>query len=215
MFYDLFTHKLMPAVTFKKEGDVLPVTEAFLKGGLSVMEVTFRTEIAPKAIEMIRKQFPEIRVGAGTLLSAEQIHIAMNAGAFFGVAPGLNTRVVQFAAEKAFPFIPGIITPSELENALALDCRVLKLFPCDLAGGTSLVKALQSPYAHTGVKFIPMGGINLSNLHEYTGLDMVLAAGGSWMAPGKMIAQKDYSLIQETVKNSVAVTMTRAANCYH
>jgi 2-dehydro-3-deoxyphosphogluconate aldolase/(4S)-4-hydroxy-2-oxoglutarate aldolase len=92
MFERLFTHKLMPAVTFKNETDVLPVTEAFLKGGLNVMEVTFRTEIASKAIEMIRKQYPEMKVGAGTLLSAEQISIAINAGALFGVAPGLNTR---------------------------------------------------------------------------------------------------------------------------
>jgi 2-dehydro-3-deoxyphosphogluconate aldolase/(4S)-4-hydroxy-2-oxoglutarate aldolase len=113
--------------------------------------------------------------------------------------------------KKGFTFIPGIITASELENALALGCKVLKLFPLDLAGGIPLVKALQSPYEHTGVKFIPMGGINLSNLSQYISNNMVLAAGGSWMASAEMIAQKEYSLIQETVKRSVAITMARSA----
>lgn len=206
MLNHLFTHRLMPAVTFNREEDVLPVAEAILQGGLNVMEVTFRTEIASKAIRMIRKQFPEMQVGAGTLLSSEQVDVALDAGAVFGVAPGLTANVVKYAAEKSFPFIPGIITPSELENALTLGCRVLKLFPCDLVGGTSLIKALQAPYAHTGVRFIPMGGINLSNLHEYTDLDIVLAVGGSWIAPSEMIAQERFDQILENVKRSVAIT---------
>ncbi|NLU90460.1 bifunctional 4-hydroxy-2-oxoglutarate aldolase/2-dehydro-3-deoxy-phosphogluconate aldolase [Chitinophaga sp. Ak27] len=211
MLNHLFTHQLMPAVTFNREEDVLPVTEAILDGGLNVMEVTFRTEIAAKAIKMIRKQFPEMQVGAGTLLSSEQIDLALNAGAFFGLAPGLTASVVKYAAEKSFPFIPGIITPSELESALALGCRVLKLFPCDLTGGASLIKALQATYAHMGVRFIPMGGINLSNLREYTDLDIVLAAGGSWIAPGEMIAQKRYDQMLENVKRSIAITSTKNA----
>ncbi|TWF40361.1 2-dehydro-3-deoxyphosphogluconate aldolase/(4S)-4-hydroxy-2-oxoglutarate aldolase [Chitinophaga polysaccharea] len=206
MLNHLFLHRLMPAVTFNREEEVLPVTEAILQGGLNVMEVTFRTGIACKAIEMIRNQFPEMQVGAGTLLSTEQIDLALNAGAFFGVAPGLNSSIVKYAAEKSFPFIPGIITSSELESALTMGCRVLKLFPCDLAGGTSLIKALQAPYAHTGVKFIPMGGIHLSNLREYTDLDVVLAAGGSWIAPNEVIEQKRFDQIRENVKRSIAIT---------
>lgn len=205
MLTNLFKQRLMPAVTFLKEDDVLPVTEAMLQGGLKVMEVTFRTEIAAKAIVLIRKNFPEMNIGAGTLLSPEQISMAINAGAMFGLAPGLNTRVVQFAAESAFPFIPGIITASELENALALGCQVLKLFPCDLAGGVSLIKALLGPYAHTGVKLIPMGGINLLNLHEYIDLEMVLALGGSWIATSELMAQKKYDHIRKNAERSVEI----------
>lgn len=203
---NLFQHKLMPAITFEKEEDVLPVTEALLTGGLDVMEITFRTRIAAQAIEMVRKHFPEMKVGAGTILSAEQVNEAGDAGALFGVAPGLNAMVVQAAAKKSFPFIPGVITSSELENALALGCRTIKLFPCDLGGGTALIKALQGPYSHTGVKFIPMGGINLSTLHQYIAYDIVLAAGGSWIADRGTIAQKEYTKIKENVKQSMAIT---------
>jgi 2-dehydro-3-deoxyphosphogluconate aldolase/(4S)-4-hydroxy-2-oxoglutarate aldolase len=203
---NFFKNRLMPALTFTHEADVLPVTEAILAGGLNVMEITFRTEVAAKAIELVRKNFPEMKVGAGTLLSVEQVNTAINAGAFFGVAPGLNNSVVQFASEKSFPFIPGIITASELEKALELGCYTMKLFPCDLSGGISLIKALQGPYAHTGVKFIPMGGINLTNLHQYMAYDIVLAAGGSWIASAEMIAQKNYNKIKENVEQSIVIT---------
>lgn len=195
----------MPAITFEKEEEVCPVTEALLAGGLDNMEITFRTPIAAKAIERVRKHFPEMKVGAGTILSVEQVNEAHQAGALFGVAPGLNAGVVQAAAKKSFPFIPGIITSSELETALGLGCRTVKLFPCDLGGGTALIKALQGPYAHTGVKFIPMGGINLSNLHQYMAFEIVLAAGGSWIADRGTIAQKEYAKIKENVRQSMAV----------
>jgi 2-dehydro-3-deoxyphosphogluconate aldolase / (4S)-4-hydroxy-2-oxoglutarate aldolase len=195
----------MPAVTLARLADVLPVTEAILSGGLDVMEITFRTEIAANAIELVRKHFPEMKVGAGTLLSTGQIGAAMDAGALFGVAPGLNSGVVQFAAEKEFPFIPGIITASELERALELGCQTMKLFPCDLSGGISLIKALQGPYAHTGAKFIPMGGINLENLHQYMAYEIVLAAGGSWIASSELIAQGNYRKIKENVTLSLAI----------
>jgi 2-dehydro-3-deoxyphosphogluconate aldolase/(4S)-4-hydroxy-2-oxoglutarate aldolase len=206
MLRSIFTHKLMPAITLRFAEDALPVTEALLGGGLDVMEITFRTPAAPKAIELVRKKFPEMNVGAGTLLNTDQINEAIGAGAFFGVAPGLNEAVVLAAAEKKIPFIPGIVTASELERSLALNCDVVKVFPCDLSGGISLIKALQAPYAHTGVKFIPMGGINLSNLDQYASLEIVLAAGGSWIASKDMIDQKEWSGIKENARRSIAIT---------
>ncbi|MBS0027690.1 bifunctional 4-hydroxy-2-oxoglutarate aldolase/2-dehydro-3-deoxy-phosphogluconate aldolase [Chitinophaga sp. 22321] len=206
MLTSFFKHKLMPAITFHNIEDVLPVTNALQEGGLDVMEITFRTGIAAKAIELVRKNFPEMIVGAGTLLNSEQLAIAVQAGASFGVAPGLNEKVIGTAAEKNFPFIPGIITASELEKALTLGCRLVKIFPCNLSGGIGLIRALQSPYAHTGIQFIPMGGINLSNLHEYTALNIVLAAGGSWIASEELIGQKGFDIITENVRCSIAIT---------
>jgi len=199
---NLFPHKLMPAVTFEKEEEALSVAEAILQGGLDVMEITFRTAIAAKAIEMVRKNFPEMKVGAGTILSVEQMNEAVDAGALFGVAPGLNAAVTRAAFKKSFPFIPGVITSSELEKALAMGCRTVKLFPCDLGGGTALIKALQGPYSHTGVKFMPMGGITISNLHQYLAYEIVAAVGGSWMADRHLIAQKEYAKIRENVRQS-------------
>lgn len=204
---NIFKQKLMPAITLDREEDALPVAEALLKGGLDVMEITFRTAIAAKAIELVRKKLPEMKVGAGTLLNSSQINEAVNAGALFGVAPGLNETVVIAAAEKNFPFIPGVITSSELEKALMLNCRLVKVFPCDLSGGIALIKALQSPYAHTGIKFIPMGGINLSNLHQYTSLNIVLAAGGSWIVSKELVAQKNFATITENARQSVSIAL--------
>lgn len=195
----------MPAVTFNDLADVLPVTESLMKGGLDVMEITFRSGVAAEAIKLVRKYFPEMKVGAGTLLSPQQVDEAVAAGAMFGVAPGCNISVVRAAEGRSLPFIPGIITASELEMALEMGCPVVKIFPCDLSGGTSLVRALEAPYAHTGVKFIPMGGINLSNLHEYAAFEIVLAAGGSWIASREAIQRKDFARIRENAKQSITI----------
>ncbi|WP_126246175.1 bifunctional 4-hydroxy-2-oxoglutarate aldolase/2-dehydro-3-deoxy-phosphogluconate aldolase [Chitinophaga rhizosphaerae] len=199
----------MPAVTLHREDDVLPVAEALLEGGLDVMEITFRTGIAAKAIALIRKKFPEMHVGAGTLIHPEQIKIAVNAGARFGVAPGLNKVTLEAAARENFPFIPGIATASELENALMLDCKLVKVFPCDLLGGVAVIRALQQPYGHTGMKFIPMGGVNLANLHEYVAPGSVMAVGGSWIASGELIERRNFAAIAENARKSITITDQR------
>ena len=138
--------KILPAINIEDTEHVLPVTEAFLNAGLNVMEIQFRTQQAATAIEMIRKNFPEMNIGAGTLLSIEQLHNAINAGAKFGLSPSLNKTICNEAKQLSFPFIPGVMTPSEIEFAHELDFTILKLFPAAQLGGAAFLKAMLGPY---------------------------------------------------------------------
>lgn len=195
--------KLLPAITFEKAEAGLPVAEALLTGGLSVMEIPFRTASAGNAITQIRKKFPEMNIGAGTLLDRETLQQAINAGAMFGLAPGFNATVCQAAAEKSFPFIPGVMTPSEMEQAFGAGCRIQKFFPAEQLGGSSFLKAMEGPYEQLGIRFIPMGGVRPANLMSYLSLKNVIAAGGSWMASTEMIRKEDYTTITKNVKRAI------------
>jgi 2-dehydro-3-deoxyphosphogluconate aldolase / (4S)-4-hydroxy-2-oxoglutarate aldolase len=202
--------KILPAVTFSSLDEVLPVTEALLKGGLQVMELPFRTEVAANAIAMIRKHFPEIHVGAGTLLSIMQVKQALDAGAQFGLAPGFNPSICKDALDNDFPFIPGVMTPSEMESAAALDFKILKLFPAAQLDGVRFLKALQDPYEPLQIQFIPMGGVSLSNLHEYLQLKNVIAVGGSWLASRELISGRQFHKITEGVRQALLKTKQTA-----
>lgn len=200
---EFFTKKLMPAVTVNDVDDARWLAETYLKNGLDVMEITFRTEVTEAAVEAIATDFPDFKIGAGTILSMEQVSDAADAGAQFGLAPGLNPSVVKAARDQNLPFIPGVATPSEIEKALELGCKVLKFFPAEPMGGVATLKAFAGPYRHTEVKFIPMGGVNESNMDDYLDLDSVIAVGGSWLAPSKLIQKRASEKISEIVKKAL------------
>ncbi|MCG3149740.1 MAG: putative KHG/KDPG aldolase [Verrucomicrobiae bacterium] len=194
--------RVVPVAVIEKVEDAVPLADALLAAGLDIIEVTFRTAAAPAAIRAITKAHPGMLVGAGTLIEVNQVRQAREAGAQFGVAPGLNAVVVQASLAAGMPFVPGVATASEVERALELGCKIQKLFPADVLGGVKLLKALASPYGHTGVKFIPLGGINAQNMAEYLALPNVAAIGGSWICDKKLIAEKKWTEI---------ITLTKAA----
>ncbi len=202
---NFFIKKLLPAVTLTDTDSALAVAEALLEGGLNVMEITFRTSATADAVSAIAKEFPEMEIGAGTILTTGQISAAKDAGAQFGLAPGLNENVVSEAKKKDFPFIPGVMTPSEIERAIEFGYKMLKLFPASDLGGADFIHSLEGPYKHTGVKFLAMGGINPSNLKQYLQCDSVTAAGGSWMTPGEAIAMGKFEKITELVRDSLKI----------
>lgn len=201
--------RVVPVAVIDKVEDAVPLANALLAAGLDVIEVTFRTAAAPDAIRAITTAHPGMLVGAGTLLETSQVKQARDAGAKFGVAPGLNATIVNAAHASGLPFVPGVATASEVERALELGCKIQKLFPADVLGGVKLLKAFAGPYGHTGVKFIPLGGINAQNMADYLALPIVAAIGGSWIVDKKLIAEKKWSEITHLTREAVAIGATR------
>ena len=195
---------IVPVVVLDRVEDAVPLAEALLAGGLDVMEVTFRTAAAENAIREIATRFPEILLGAGTLLNPEQVKRARGAGAVFGLAPGLNPAIIETARAEGLAFSPGVMTPSEVEHALSLDCKLLKFFPAEAAGGTAMLKSLAGPYAHTGVRFIPTGGIGSKNLGDYLKLPIVAAIGGSWMVDKSLVADRQWDEITRLTREALS-----------
>lgn len=167
--------------------DAVPLARALQAGGIDVMELTLRTYAAMDALNVIKSAVPEMIVGVGTILTPEQARDCAKAGAAFGVAPGLNARVVKAAAEAELSFAPGILTPSEIELAVELGCRLLKFFPAEPSGGLTYLKAMTSPFEHLDLQYIPLGGLNMLNMIPYLGEPSVAALGGSWLAPRSLI----------------------------
>lgn len=196
--------RIVPVVVLDREEDAEPLAEALLEGGLDIMEITFRTPAAEGSIRRIARAFPEILLGAGTLLERDQILRAKDAGAVFGLAPGLNPASVATAAECGLQFSPGVMTPSDVEQAMALGCKLLKFFPAETAGGAGMLKALSGPYGHTGVKFIPTGGVGSKNLMNYLKLPVVAAIGGSWMVDKALVAAGQWSEITRLTEEALA-----------
>ena len=197
--------RIVPVVVVDDEDSAEAVAGALLAGGLDVMEVTFRTVAAARAIRRIAGKYPEILLGAGTLLERDQVLRARDAGAVFGLAPGLNPRIVEAAADCGLAFAPGVMTPGEVERALELGCKLLKFFPAGVAGGMAMLKALAGPYAHTGVKFIPTGGVTADNLSDYLKSPMVAAIGGSWMVDKALVVAGRWDEITRLTREAVAV----------
>jgi 2-dehydro-3-deoxyphosphogluconate aldolase/(4S)-4-hydroxy-2-oxoglutarate aldolase len=201
--------KIVPVVIgVETAEDAVPLAEALLEGGLNVIEVTFRAANAAEAVHVIAQKVPEMILGAGTLLTVAQVNAAREAGAQFGVAPGLNLDVVAAAKKMDMPFIPGVMTPSEVENALAAGCKLLKFFPANLAGGVPMLKALAAPYAHTGVKFIALGGIKGDNMREYLAEPIVAAVGGSWLVEPALVAKRDWKTVTARTREALQVVET-------
>jgi 2-dehydro-3-deoxyphosphogluconate aldolase/(4S)-4-hydroxy-2-oxoglutarate aldolase len=187
--------KVVPIIAMDEAEAALPLADALLEGGLPIAEITFRTEAAAGVIRTLKDKRPELTLGAGTVLTPDQVRRARDCGAAFAVAPGLNPKVVAAAQAVGLPFAPGIMTPSDIEAALEMGLTVLKVFPAEMIGGVKMLQALSAPYRHTGVRFIPTGGIHTGNFLEYLALDVVLAVGGTWVAAREDIAARNWGKI--------------------
>ena len=187
--------------------DAAPLAKALLRGGINAIELTLRTQAALDALERIRAETPEVFAGVGTILTEEQVKAVKARGAPFGVSPGLNLSVVAAARQAALPFAPGIMTPSELEAAYEKGCRVVKLFPSEGSGGLPYLKDINAPYAHLGIEYIPLGGISAANLQKYLEEPSVLAVGGSWLAPRKLIQARDWDAISRNCEEAREIAM--------
>lgn len=195
-------YKIVPVVKLEREEDAVPLARALIAGGLPLAEITFRTEAAAGVIARIRQQFPEMLVGAGTVLNTEQAKRAAAAGAAFLVCPGLSEEVVRWAEAERIPVLPGVMTPSEIMRALSWGLTTLKLFPAGQLGGVGAVKALAGPFPQ--VRFMPTGGVNAENIRDYLSNPRVIACGGSWMVPDKLIRGGAFDRIECLTREAVA-----------
>lgn len=196
---------VVPVIAIESPDLAVPLADALIEGGLPVAEITFRTAAAAEAIGILKKQRPRLFLGAGTILSVENLVKAKEAGAMFGVSPGLNPEIARKAREIGFPFFPGVMTPSEVELGLSFGGDVLKFFPSEASGGTAMIKAVSAPYAHLGVRFIPTGGVNTGNLSEYLAMDQVIAVGGTWIAKKDAISAKKWDAIRDNAREAVEI----------
>lgn len=196
-----YEYGVVPVVVLEDAKDALPLAEALIEGGLPCAEVTFRTEAAEESIRRMSEKYPDMLVGAGTVLTIEQVDRAVKAGAKFIVSPGFDPEIVDYCLSKDIPVFPGCITPSEVAQAAKRGMKVVKFFPAEQAGGVSMIKAMAAPY--TMMKFMPTGGINAKNLKEYLEYDKILCCGGSWMVKGDMIRSGAFDKIKELTKEAV------------
>ena len=194
---------IVPVVVLNDAKDAEPLAKALCNGGLPCAEVTFRTDAAEESIRIMSEKYPEMLVGAGTVLTTEQVDRAVAAGAKFIVSPGLNPKIVKYCVEKNNPITPGICTPSEAEQAIENGLEVVKFFPAEPAGGLKMIKAMAAPY--TGLKFMPTGGINATNVKEYLAYDKILACGGSWMVKGSLVEAGEFDKIEAMTKEAVEI----------
>ena len=192
---------IVPVVVLDDAKDAAPLAKALCEGGLPCAEVTFRTAAAEESIRIISTEFPDMLVGAGTVLTTEQVDRAVSAGAKFIVSPGLDPKVVTYCIERNIPVTPGTCTPSDLAIAASLGLDVVKFFPAEQAGGLAMIKAMAAAY--TQMMFMPTGGINAKNLNSYLAYDRILACGGSWMVKKDLIAAGEFDKIRELTKEAV------------
>lgn len=193
--------KIVPVVKLNSEKDAEPLAAALIKGGLPVAEVTFRTDAAEASIKIMAAKFPEMLVGAGTVVNAEQAERAVKAGAKFIVSPGFSPSVTEFAQKHNIPVFPGVCTPTEIMAALEYGLKVVKFFPAKQYGGLATIKALAAPFPN--IRFMPTGGVNADNLTEYLSSDKIIACGGSWMVKDSLISAGKFDEIAEITKEAV------------
>lgn len=191
---------VVPVVVLEDTKDAAPLAKALVEGGLPCAEVTFRTEAAEASIRLMAEQFPEMLIGAGTVLTKEQVDAAVKAGAKFIVSPGFDPEIVDYCLEKEIPILPGCISPSEVAQAVKRGLNIIKFFPAEAAGGLAMIKAMAAPY--TSLKFMPTGGINAKNLEEYLSCDKILCCGGSWMVKGDLVKAGEFDKIREMTKEA-------------
>lgn len=192
---------IVPVVKIDRAEDAVPLAKALCAGGLPCAEVTFRTSAASAAIKAMTENFPEMCVGAGTVLNAAQVDAAVASGAQFIVSPGLNPRTVKYCQEKGIPITPGTSSPSDIEQAIELGLEVVKFFPAEQSGGLAKIKAMAAPYVN--MKFMPTGGINAKNLTTYLDFNKIIACGGSWMVPGDLINAGEWDKIEQLTREAV------------
>ena len=192
---------IVPVIALEDAKDAAPLAKALQRGGIGCAEVTFRTKAAQEAIRIMTKECPEMLVGAGTVLNAQQVDQAVEAGAKFIVSPGLNPATVSYCVEKKIPILPGTANPSDIEAALSLGLDTVKFFPAEAAGGIKMIKAMSAPYGN--VRFMPTGGINADNLKEYLDFEKVIACGGSWMVKKDLIKAGKFEEIERLTAEAV------------
>ena len=185
--------------------DAVPLARALLAGGVNGIELTLRTDAALESLRRIRAEVPEMTVGVGTILTPKQANEAKEAGASFGVAPGMNPRVVAEAIRIGLPFAPGVCTPTDIEIAIEAGCRVLKFFPSEPSGGLIFLRSIMAPFMHLGVEFIPLGGVGAGNAAHYLREPAVLALGGSWLAPKEIVARGGWDVITALAREATDI----------
>lgn len=198
-------NKLVAVLVIEKKESVLPLIRTLYDAGLRVIELTLRTPVAIDAIKIIKKEFPDIILGAGTVLTVEQLAEVHSHQVDFAVAPGLNKNILEHALKLELPFFPGVMTPSEIELAISYGCRTLKFFPSESVGGLNYLKSANAPYAHLQMSYIPLGGVNISNLSTYVSNPIISAVGGSWLAPPKLVNEENWEQISQNVKDALKV----------
>lgn len=205
LFSHLYRTGIIAVLMIDHVDDAVPVAQALLAGGVDCMELTLRTDAAMESLLRIRAEVPKMTAGVGTILTLEQVREVAEARASFGVSPGFNPRVVAEARRFGLPFAPGICTPSDIESALEHGCRLLKFFPAEPSGGLPFLKAIAAPYAHLGLRYIPLGGVDENNAERYLSEPMIQAIGGSWLAPRELIQRKDWKAIEDNARRASAI----------
>ena len=196
---------IVPVIVIEDEAQAVPLAKALVKGGLPVLEVTFRTKAAAGAIAAIRREVPDAIVGAGTLLTVEQLRAAKAAGAAFGVAPGFDPAIIAEAKAAELPFCPGIATASELSQALTAGCEMVKFFPAEAAGGVKMIKNLLGAFRFTGVRFMPTGGVKPENVGDYLAVPEIVCCGGTWLVPRDALAAGGFATIEALAAEASAL----------
>lgn len=197
------TMGVVPVVVLNDAKDAAPLAKALCEGGLPCAEVTFRTDAAEESIAIMTKEYPEMFVGAGTVLTTEQVDRAVAAGAKFIVSPGFDPEIVDYCLDRKIPVFPGCVTPSEVAQAVKRGLKIVKFFPAEQFGGLATIKALAAPY--TGLKFMPTGGVSAKNLEDYLNYDRIIACGGSWMVKGDLVKAGEFDKIRELTEEAVAL----------
>ena len=201
MMKELYSIGLIPVIKIENADDAVPLAKALIDGGLPAAEITFRTPCAAEAIKRITDAYPEMLVGAGTVLTTEQVDAAIAAGSKFLVSPGLNPKVTAYALSKGVPMLPGCSNPSDIEAALELGLKTVKFFPAEAAGGLKMLKAMAAPYGQ--LTFMPTGGINANNLLDYLKFNKIVACGGSFMVADDLVRDKKWDEITSLTKDAV------------
>lgn len=194
---------VVPVVVLHNAKDAAPLANALYEGGLPCAEVTFRTDAAEESIAIMTREYPDMFVGAGTVLTIDQVERAVNAGAKFIVSPGFDPEIVDYCLDKNIPVFPGCITPSEVAQAVKRGLKVVKFFPAESFGGMATIKAIAAPYV--GLKFMPTGGVNAKNLESYLSCDEIIACGGSWMVKGDLIKAGKFDEIKVLTREAVTL----------
>lgn len=200
---------IIPVLVLEDEASGLKMCELLLENGLPAAEITFRTAAAESVLRGAARHFPELYLGAGTVLNVRDLMRAFDAGAKFAVAPGFNPTVAAAAVENGIPFAPGVCTPSEIEQAFELGCSFLKFFPAEAAGGLAMLKSLIAPYRHLGIRFMPTGGVTAANARDYLALKEVAAVGGTWLGKADDIAAGNWQKIAGAVRDAVQLIQSR------
>jgi 2-dehydro-3-deoxyphosphogluconate aldolase/(4S)-4-hydroxy-2-oxoglutarate aldolase len=194
---------IIAVIEIESEKNAVPLARALLEGGITIIELMLRTPAAIPSISLIAKEVPQMYIGVGTIIEAGQASaVKKESGVRFGVSPGINREIVKEAVTADLPFVPGIATPSELEQAISLGCRVVKFFPAEGMGGLSYLKSINAPYNHLGIKYIPLGGVSVDNLASYAQFSSLLAIGGSWIASKDLITAQNWNEITRRAREA-------------